>query len=223
MTASFSSAGRRPWRISTRSPASAGLATRSAWTRWTEASGRGGGRLGLARPRRHPRRRRPVSAPSRVGSREDLGVLVGLVVVADARADDVGLAPLGDLLGDPLPGALHPPGLVLGDDVRRDGRPPGGELAQRGGLHVAEDRHRHGPRDRRRGHDEDVRGLGGLAAQGIPLLDAEAVLLVDDDEREVLEAHVLLDEGVRADDDAGVTAGDVEHAPGDARRSTCCR
>ena len=49
-----------------------------------------------------------------------------------------------------------------------------------------------------------------LAAQGISLFDAEAVLLVDDDERQIGELDVLLEQGVRADDDAGLTAGDLE-------------
>ena len=51
---------------------------------------------------------------------------------------------------------------------------------------------------------------GALAAQRVALLDAEAVLLVDDDEGEVEEVDVLLQQRVGADDDAGVAADDVE-------------
>ena len=65
-------------------------------------------------------------------------------------------------------------------------------------------------------------GGGGLPAQGVTLLDAETVLLVDDHEGEVVEAHVLLDEGVGADDDAGV-ARRCRASPCAATPSACCR
>ena len=94
-----------------RRPASAGLATRSAWTRCTEASGRGGASAAVALVGAAVVTVVAVVAPvhpaARVGV-EDLGVVVGLVVVADARADDVGLTSLGHLLGDALPRALEP-------------------------------------------------------------------------------------------------------------------
>ncbi len=59
-----------------------------------------------------------------------------------------------------------------------------------------------------------VRGMGvavmtrrcgrllALGAQGVALFDAEAVLLVDDDQAEVVELDLVLDQRVRADDDA---------------------
>ena len=43
--------------------------------------------------------------------------------------------------------------------------------------------------------------VAGLLAQRGPLLDAEAVLLVDDDHAEAVERHALLDQRVRADDE----------------------
>ena len=46
-----------------------------------------------------------------------------------------------------------------------------------------------------------VSGLVPLLAEHRPLANAEAVLLVHDNEREVLEVHALLYEGVRPDDD----------------------
>ena len=46
---------------------------------------------------------------------------------------------------------------------------------------------------------------GALGPQRVALLDAEAVLLVDDDEAQVGEGHALRQQGVGADDDAGVT------------------
>ena len=65
---------------------------------------------------------------------------------------------------------------------------------------------REGARDRRRGHVEDVRAAA-LRERGA-LLDAEAVLLVDDRDGEVAEADLLLDQRVRADDDLHVARGD---------------
>jgi hypothetical protein len=91
------------------------------------------------------------------------------------------------------------------DDVRRDRRSPGRQLGEGGHVEVTEDRHSHGARDRRRGHHEHVRpAVPRLVAQRVPLLDAEPVLLVDDDQPEVGELHPVLQQRVRADDDAGL-------------------
>ena len=61
----------------------------------------------------------------------------------------------------------------------------------------------------RGGHDQDVRRPAALGAQRVALLDAEAVLLVDDDEAEVGELDALLEQRVGADDDAGPALGDL--------------
>ena len=98
----------------------------------------------------------------------------------------------------------------VGHDRGRDRRPPGRQFGQRGRLEIAEHGHGDRARDRRRGHDEQVRRLRGLAAQGVALLDAEAVLLVDDDETELGELDVVLDQRVRADDDARLAARRLE-------------
>ena len=81
------------------------------------------------------------------------------------------------------------------------GERPCGQLGERRDLEVAEDGHRDGARDRRGGHDEHVRAVSSraLARQRLALLDAEAVLLVDDDEPEVEELHLVLEQRVRAD------------------------
>ncbi len=135
---------------------------------------------------------------------------VGELDRVDPRADDVGLPALGDLLADPLPRAFEPGRLRLGGyDGRLHVAAAGGELAQGRGVEVAEDSHRHGPRDRRRRHHQHVRRLPGLAAERRPLLHAEAVLLVDDDQTEVGELHVLLEQRVRADHDPGLAAGSL--------------
>ena len=54
-----------------------------------------------------------------------------------------------------------------------------------------------------------------FVAQRGPLLDAEAVLLVDDDHAEAVEVDRLLDERVGAD-------GDVDRAVGEAGEHVAC-
>ena len=78
---------------------------------------------------------------------------------------------------------------------------------------VAVDRQRERPRDRRRRHVEDVRAPA--LGERRPLLDAEAVLLVDDGDGEVAEVDLALDQRMRADGDADVAGGDqlVDGAP----------
>ena len=53
----------------------------------------------------------------------------------------------------------------------------------------------------------------------LPLLDAEAVLLVDHGHREVGELDLALDQRVRADRDLRVAGGDLGAHLGRARRS----
>jgi hypothetical protein len=67
-----------------------------------------------------------------------------------------------------------------------------------------------------------VRGPVRLVGEPGPLLDAKAVLLVDDHEPEVEELDVFLEQRVRADDNPGVAGEDVDQlaAPcGDALRA----
>ena len=120
-----------------------------------------------------------------------------------------------DLLADAAPHPVDPVRLLgQGYDAGLHGCAAGGKLGQGGDLEVAEDGHRDGARDRRRGHHQDVGRGAGLVGEGGPLLDAEAVLLVDDDEAEVGELHVLLEQGVGADHEAGLAARSVEHRLG---------
>ena len=95
----------------------------------------------------------------------------------------------------------------------------GAEISGDGEVAVHRERER--PRDRRGRHVQDVRAPS-LRERGA-LLDAEAVLLVDDGDGEVGELDVALDEGMRADRDADVPRGDelVRGPPlagGEARR-----
>ena len=138
--------------------------------------------------------------------------------VADPRADHVGLPPLADLLPDPLPGPLQEVRLVRrGHHVGGDGRAPGGQLGQRGGLQVAVHGHGDRPRDRGGRHDQDVRPVArGLGAQRVALFHAEPVLLVDHHQAQVGELDLVLEQGVGADHDAGVAGEHVgqRRAPG---------
>ena len=59
-----------------------------------------------------------------------------------------------------------------------------------------------------------MRRAAGLGLELPPLLDAKAMLLVDDRESEASEGHPFLQQGVRPDHDAGPTVGNlVERLP----------
>lgn len=90
------------------------------------------------------------------------------------------------------------------------GERPSGELVEDRGLQVAEDGHGDRARDGGGRHDEEVGRLLALTAQGVALLDAEAVLLVHDDQTQVVELHLVLDQRVCADDDAGLARDQVQ-------------
>ena len=76
-------------------------------------------------------------------------------------------------------------------------------LAQFGDVHVAEIGEHQRARDRRRGHDQDVDRFA-LACERKALMHAEAMLLVDDREREVLERHVVLEQRMGADQEIDI-------------------
>ena len=195
MTSSLSSGGIRPCSTSTRSPASGPAASCGRRSRGRPAAAGASpcsssspalGVLRLGRRRRHRsagRRRRP-GGRSPTSSR------------------------------DPLPGARR-----------------GSSASRAAGTTWAGDR-RAACRAARSSVDTSrspktviatVRGIGvavmtstcggcrrALARRAVALLHAEAVLLVDDDQPEVEELHLLLEQGVGADDDAGLARGDVE-------------
>ena len=71
-------------------------------------------------------------------------------------------------------------------------------LAQLRDFHVAEIGQHQRARDRRRGQHQHVDGLA-LAGEREPLVHAEAMLLVDDGEREIAERHLVLEQRVGAD------------------------
>ena len=67
-------------------------------------------------------------------------------------------------------------------------------------------------RDRRRGEREHV-DLEPQRAEQLLLRDAEALLLVDDHEPEVLRDHVAREDAVRADQHVDLAVGEVARAP----------
>ena len=150
------------------------------------------------------------------GSRRTLIVLGGLVALIDARCHDIRLATGTDFFDDALPGPLQPRRLLLDEDrVGGDGLATAREFAQRRRFEVAVDGERDGARNRRRRHHQQVRrqSVGCLGAQPVSLLDTEPVLFVDDDHAEPLELHRLLQQRVRADDDARIAGSRLRRAP----------
>ena len=85
-------------------------------------------------------------------------------------------------------------------------------------LADAGDRHLERARDRRRRHRQHVH-VGAQRLEVLLVLDAEALLLVDDDEAEVLELHLGAEQAVRADDDVDAAVGE----PCEDRASPPCR
>ena len=129
------------------------------------------------------------------------------VVGVDARAHHERLVAGRHVLGDQLPHAPdHARAVGHPRHVRGDRLSPRGQPLEHRQVQVAEHRHRHGARDGRGGHDEQVRaGVG--PPQGLALVHAEAVLLVDDGQGQLGEAHLLGEQGVRPHGDPGLAGG----------------
>ena len=116
----------------------------------------------------------------------------------------------GNLLAHLGPHTVDPRLVVRGHHVGLDRRATHRQLGQRRHLEVTEHRHGDGTGDRRRRHDQKVRGLRSLGSQGISLVHAETVLLVDHHESEVGELHSLLEQSMCADHDAGLPGRRLE-------------
>ena len=95
--------------------------------------------------------------------------------------------------------------LVVRDHLGHDRAAVGGRGRERADVAQAEHRHVQRARDRRRREREDIGGDAELEEARL-VLDAEALLLVDDDEADVLEDDILRQEPVRADDDIDLAA-----------------
>ena len=143
-----------------------------------------------------------------LGAPQPLGLVLGgardgRLGGLDQRADDVGLAAVREMARQPR---VRLRAAVVGDPGGHDRLAVGGRRRDLGDREVAVDGQRERARDRRRRHVEHVRAAP-LGERGA-LLDAEAVLLVDDRDREVAEADLLLDQRVRADGDLHVSRRD---------------
>ena len=125
-----------------------------------------------------------------------------VVRLVDQRADDERLATLSRFLTNALIDDL----LALGrfNDLGPHSFSVRRQFVDHGVVQLAVDRQRQRARDRRGGHDEQVRAAS-LAAQGVALENPEAVLLVDDGQAEVVEVGAFLDQRVRTDHE-------IEHA-----------
>ena len=105
-------------------------------------------------------------------------------------------------------------GALVGGAAGDDGGAAGRHLVDDADVEVAVEGEGQGAGDGRGGHGEDV-GVGdaavgaGFAHQLEALLDAEAVLLVDDDQAEVGEVDFVFLQGVGADDELGFAAHDA--------------
>ena len=108
------------------------------------------------------------------------------------------------LFHNSLPDALYPRRLTDDvDDHSAHLRSPGRNLSQGGGLKITKDRHSHRSRDGSRCHHQDMWPRIRLRTQRCPLLDAESVLLVDDDQAEVGELNIGAEQRMSPDDDSG--------------------
>ena len=84
--------------------------------------------------------------------------------------------------------------------------PAGRLFAQLGNVHVAEIGQHQRARDRRRGEHQKIDRFA-FAGERKPLVHAEAVLLVDNGERQIVERHVVLKQRVGADDEIDIAGG----------------
>ena len=98
--------------------------------------------------------------------------------------------------------------LVVLADVGLDRAAALGRRLDHADVAQARERHLQRARDRRRAHRDDVH-LELQLAQQLLLLDAEALLLVDDQQPEVLGAHVAREQPVGADQDVDLALGEA--------------
>jgi len=127
--------------------------------------------------------------------------LVGLL---DEGADHEHLPPGVDLLPDEVIG-IGP--FLWRNQAGFDRLPPGRHLGKDRDVEVTEERQTEGARDRGCGHRQKVRGALALLPDRQALTHTEAVLLIDNRERQVLELDALLDQRVRSNEDRELSLG----------------
>ena len=119
-----------------------------------------------------------------------------VVDIQHAIVDEIDLALAVQLAQDRVADQLP----VEADDARLDGQAIRRRRFQIGDIADAEQRQMQRARNRRRGHRQHVDFLP-QPFEPLLVLDAETLLLVDDDQTQILELHVGTDESMRADDD----------------------
>ena len=129
------------------------------------------------------------SVTAKLGRAQPLGFLLGRTRHArlgrlDQRADDVGLTPVVEMPAQPRVRLRAP---VLADPRGDDGLAVRGRERELGDVEIAVHGERERPRDGRRGQVENVRAAA--LDERRPLCDAEAMLLVDDGDREVARSR----------------------------------
>ena len=123
----------------------------------------------------------------------------------DGRADPEGALAAIDGAGDGVHDFVD---ARVGHGGGGDFLPAGGLFADEGHVEIAVHGEGHGARDRRRAHHQHV-GRCALGGQLQAVGDAEAVLLVDDDEGEVGQVDVGLVERLRAGEDLDLAGADI--------------
>ena len=134
---------------------------------------------------------------------------IDLLALRDQRADPIDLAAFGQRMLDALD---HLGATRLLDHHRLHRRATGRQLVDHADVEVGVGGHGQRPRDRRRRHDQLMRGTADLRAllrQQQPLVHAETMLLIDHDQAQSVEAHRLLEQRMRADHHLGVTRTDA--------------
>ena len=133
--------------------------------------------------------------------------------VVDAVVDEVDLPVAVQLAQDGVADQLR----VEADDARLDGQAVRRRRLQVADVADAQQRQVQRARDRRRRQRQHVHRLP-QPLEPFLVLDAEALLLVDDDQAQVLELHVGADQAVRADDDVDAALRPAARGCASARR-----
>lgn len=145
------------------------------------------------------------------------------VVLLNGLTNIVNLMMVGNFRLDMRPHFL---GGLRSNDVGLDRSAASWHLVNDGNIEVAKERELESARNRSGGHGEEVRASvgGGFGDEFLALRDAEAVLLVDDDQSELMKLSVISEESVSADDNIDLAVLDVRFqlAPMLGRASEKC-
>ena len=134
---------------------------------------------------------------------------VDRLALLDQRADPISLPARGDMAAEPVDHLGQPLGA---DHPGLDRLAARRHLVEPADVHLAIMGERQRARDRRRGHHQQMRRPLGLLREHHPLRDAEAMLLVDHREAELLVGDRLLEDGVGADQDVDRAVGEPHQA-----------